>query len=75
MVTGMLNMMIGPVPPFVDFTVKINVNRRLRTLLEPYPAARKPEVGHFGLPAVYQLLTEYSQLIAYAVAHSRVTAG
>ena len=71
----MLNVVVVAVPPFFNSSVEINIYCRFGTLFKPYSAAGQPKVGHFGLPAVYQLLTEYSQLIAYAVAHSRVTAG
>ena len=74
-VARMLYMMVAAVPPFVYFTVKMNVNRRGRALFKPYAAAGQPKIGHFGLPAVYQLLAEYAELVAYAVAHSGVAAG
>ena len=68
----MLNVVIAAVPPLVYLAVKINVNRRGRTLFEPYSASGQPKIGHLGLPAVNQLLTKNTKLIAYTVAHCRV---
>ena len=68
-------MVVISVPPFVYLAVEINIDCRRRALLKPYSAAGKPKIGHFGLPAVNQLLAENAKLVAYTIAHCGVTAG
>ena len=40
---------------------------------QPDFAAGKPEIGHFGLPAVHQLLLEDAGFIKNGIAHGRIT--
>ena len=72
---GLLDMVVGPVPPFLDMPVKLHVHGRVVPRLQPDAAAGQPELGHLGLPTLHQLLAEDAVVVLDAVAHGRVTAG
>ena len=70
-----LDIVMLTVPRFLNSAAEVYIDRRGLTLYKPNAAAGKPEIGHFGLPAVNKFLTEDTEFILYAVAHGRISAG
>ena len=64
----MLHMVEPAVPAFADVAVKAHLLGQLRPRQQPALAARQPEIGHFGLPSVHQLLTENPVFVQQGIA-------
>ena len=69
------NVVILLVPVFLEISLEVHVNGKLRPGIQPDGAARQPVVRQLGLPAVFQLLLEDAVLVADGVAHCRVRLG
>ncbi len=61
------------VPLLLNMSVKTDLYRIFRNLLQPNAAARQPAVGQLGLPAVHQLLAEYAVFISQGISHGGVS--
>ena len=59
-------------PAFLHPTGKMHIHRIRRPGLQPDAAAGQPEIRHFGLPAVHNLLAEDAEFVSDAVTHRRI---